>query len=128
MNLLLGQCKMIQPVYEVPAADDDAETADIGEIGQAHPAGLLDLAKHDGPPSTGTGACRRGPPILASPPSRCEALHSAAPPSAAIFVRQHARQELTEGFCHVSRRLQRVALPEPSDYAICMMPIAMRAR
>jgi hypothetical protein len=31
-------------------------------------------------------------------------------------------------FCHVSRRLQRVALPEPSDYAICMMPIAMRAR
>jgi hypothetical protein len=30
--------------------------------------------------------------------------------------------------CHVSRRLQRVALPEPSDYAICMMPIAMRAR
>ena len=31
------------------------------------------------------------------------------------------------GFCHVSRRLQRVARPESSDYAICMMPIAMRA-
>ena len=30
-------------------------------------------------------------------------------------------------FCHVSRRLQRVARPEPSYYAICMMPIAMRA-
>ena len=32
------------------------------------------------------------------------------------------------GFCHVSRRLQRVARPEPSDDAISMMPIAMRAR
>ena len=31
------------------------------------------------------------------------------------------------GFCHVSRRLQRVARPESPDYAICMMPIAMRA-
>ena len=30
-------------------------------------------------------------------------------------------------FCHVSRRLQRVARPEFSDHAICMMPIAMRA-
>jgi hypothetical protein len=30
-------------------------------------------------------------------------------------------------FCHVSRRSQRVARPESSDYAICMMPIAMRA-
>jgi hypothetical protein len=30
-------------------------------------------------------------------------------------------------FCHVSRRLRHVARPESSDYAICMMPIAMRA-
>ena len=30
-------------------------------------------------------------------------------------------------FCHVSRRLQHVARPESSDYAICMIPIAMRA-
>ena len=33
----------------------------------------------------------------------------------------------THWFCHVSRRLQRTARPECSDYAICMMPIAMRA-
>ena len=33
-----------------------------------------------------------------------------------------------ERFCHVSRRLQRVVQPETLDYAICMMPIAMRAR
>ena len=32
------------------------------------------------------------------------------------------------GFCHVSRRLQRVVQLETLDYAICMMPIAMRAR
>ena len=31
------------------------------------------------------------------------------------------------GFCHVSRRLRRSARPECSDYAICMMPITMRA-
>ena len=31
------------------------------------------------------------------------------------------------GFCHVSRRSQRVARPECFGYAICMMPIAMRA-
>ena len=30
-------------------------------------------------------------------------------------------------FCHVSRRLPLVARPKSSDYAICMMPIAMRA-
>jgi isoquinoline 1-oxidoreductase beta subunit len=30
-------------------------------------------------------------------------------------------------FCHVSRHLQRAARPESSDYAICMMPIAMPA-
>ena len=30
-------------------------------------------------------------------------------------------------FCHVSRLLPLVARPESSDYAICMMPIAMRA-
>jgi Flp pilus assembly CpaF family ATPase len=30
-------------------------------------------------------------------------------------------------FCHVSRRLQRIAWSECSDYASCMMPIAMRA-
>jgi hypothetical protein len=45
-----------------------------------------------------------------------------------ISVRQFKRLVRAWRFCHVSRRLQRVALPEPSDYAICMMPIAMRAR
>ena len=37
------------------------------------------------------------------------------------------KAQAMEGFCHVSRRLQRTARPECSDYAICMMPIAMRA-
>jgi hypothetical protein len=34
---------------------------------------------------------------------------------------------LASGICHVSRRLQRVAQPESSDFAVCMMPIAMQA-
>ena len=38
---------MIQSMFEALAADDGAEIADIGEIGQAHAAGPLDLAKHD---------------------------------------------------------------------------------
>ena len=35
------------PESEVLATDDDAEITNIGEIGQAHAARLLDLAKHD---------------------------------------------------------------------------------
>jgi len=42
-----GQRKMIQPVLEALTADDDPEIAHLGEIGQPHAAGLLDLAKHD---------------------------------------------------------------------------------
>ena len=43
-----------------------------------------------------------------------------------VFV-DYADDMLAERFCHVSRQLQGVTRLEPSDYAVCMMPIATRA-
>ena len=34
-------------MFQALAADDDTEIAHVGEIGQSHAAGLLDLAEHD---------------------------------------------------------------------------------
>jgi hypothetical protein len=39
----------------------------------------------------------------------------------------HLNATNPQRFCHVSRRLQRIAWSDSSDYASCMMPIAMRA-
>jgi hypothetical protein len=62
-----GQCEMIQPMFEAPATDDDAEFADIGEIGQAHAAGLPHLAKHDVPVGAMQGFPFRHAPLQRAP-------------------------------------------------------------
>ncbi len=42
-----GQAEVIEPVVERGAGDDDAELVHIGEVGQAHRARLMGLAKDD---------------------------------------------------------------------------------
>jgi hypothetical protein len=68
----------------------------------------------------------RTQPGLPLKPGRCGAMNRA---SSVLARRRYSRDSMCwkARFCHISRRLQCVARPEPSDYAICMMPIAMRA-
>jgi len=40
-----GQSEMVKPVFQLLAADDDAETVRVGEVGQTHAARLLGLRK-----------------------------------------------------------------------------------
>ncbi len=41
------ECKVVEAMFERPVADHNTEIVDVGEVGQPHAAGLLDLRKDD---------------------------------------------------------------------------------
>ena len=43
----IGQPEVVEPVIQRGPGDGDAEIAHVGEVGQPHPAGLMDLAEDD---------------------------------------------------------------------------------
>src|ERR1019366_2110940 len=62
-----GECEMIKPVFQPLAANDNAETVRVGEIGQAHAPRLLDLRENDIAIGAMQGFPLRDPPFQRAP-------------------------------------------------------------
>jgi hypothetical protein len=69
-----GQSEMVKPVFQLLAADDDAEAVRVGEVGQTHAARLLGLREDDVAIGAMQGFPIGDPPFQGAPKRRPNAI------------------------------------------------------